>query len=456
MSKSPPEPKNRPSDSPRHVALRILERFEKKHRPGHLKADRLIHEALEKQSRSKTTRQVWKDSDRRLLTALVYGVLRHWFLLEAVVGTLSRFPLNKIQPRVRALLRLGLFQMRFLDDVPDYAAIDTTVALARQLKVSSKTVRFINGLLREYQRRHEALPFPDPVDDPEGYLATEGALPRWFARRLLTQYPTEEVLAMAAMNNIPPPLTLRVNTLKITVEEYARRLSEAGIVFHPAEEVPEALVLEGFYGSPAKLPGFEEGQFYVQDVSSMLVSHWLEPQPGETIVDLCAAPGSKSTHLAALMHNRGQIFAIDPAPRRLTMFRQNLERLGVTMVTVSEEEAEDFRFPEGESADRVLVDAPCSGLGTARKHPEILLQVRESDLKTYPPLQKQLVKKGLSLLKPGGVLVYSTCSLEESENAAVIQTILQSHPHVALEAESQRLITFDSDGFYIARLRKRA
>ncbi len=435
--------------SARHAALLVLERFEKKRPPGHLKADRLIHEALEKPAA-----QAWPEADRRLLTTLVYGVLRRWFLLEALLETLSRFPVGKIQPRVRTLLRLGLFQMRFLDDVPDYAAIDTTVSMARQLKVSAKTTGFINGLLREYQRRGKAIPFPDPVDDPEGYLSSEGSLPRWFARRLLVQYPTEDVLAMAAMINIPPPLTLRANTLKTSPEDYARRLTEAGILFHTSEEAPEALVLEGFYGSPARLPGFGEGLFYVQDISSMRVAHWLEARPHETVIDLCAAPGSKTTHIAALMGNTGRVIAIDPSPQRLEMLHQNLERLGISTVTVSDRKAENFFLPDGELADRVLVDAPCSGLGTVRRHPEILRQVQETDLKTYPPLQKKLLKKALTLLKPGGILVYSTCSLEESENAAVVQALVQEHPDLSLERETRRLITFDSDGFYIARLRK--
>lgn len=435
------------TNTPRDAAVSLLLRFEKT-RAKRLKADSLISDTLGGVGRA------WSPEDRALFTTLVYGVLRWWPRLDFYMIELSRFPLAKLDPQVRTLLRLGFFQLVFLDGVPDYAAINSTVELARSRKLSTKTIAFLNATLRGFQRRRQEEGFKIPVfeTDPAMHLSLEYALPMWFARRLLEQYGPDEALAMARLMKVPPPLALRVNTLKTTPQAFTMQLEAGGIPYHKTD-LPEVLVLVGFHGSPQGLPGYNEGWFYVQDPSSAQVAHWVNPQAGERILDLCAAPGSKTTHMAALAPD-SRIVAVEPVAARVATLRQNLARLGVSNVEVVESCAEDYRADN--LYDRVLVDAPCSGLGTVRKHPEILIQMVEKDIATYPAQQIALLKCGSALLKPGGVLVYSTCSLEREENQQVLQAMLAENPYLMLEEESRRAISPDADGFYLARLRNQA
>ncbi len=455
--------KEKRQSTPRTEAFRILVRFDNP-KKGHgnkktkktWKTEVLLHDAL-----SSGAGKSWQSNDRALLTALTYGVLRQWLVLESIISQLSRMPWKKIQPKVKTLLRLGLFQLRFMDQIPAYAAVNSTVELAKIEKLSPKTVAFINGILREYQRREDKGKIQRPSwqcesgKEQEQYLRDCGGLPVWFSKRLLAQFSADDVKAMAELINTPPPLTLRVNTLKGSIESYKALLTEAEIGFKcPDETLPEILLLEGFYGSPMTLPGYAEGLFYVQDLSSALLCQAVAPESGETVVDLCAAPGSKTTHMAARMEDKGSLWAVEPVAERLAVLKQNIERLGIRSVKAVLSDAEKFKLPEGVQADRVLVDAPCSGLGTVRKHPEILLQLAESDLESFPELQGRLLAVGADLLKSGGTLVYSTCSLDESENQGVVQAFLETHTNMSLSSETQRLITEEGDGFYWAVLKK--
>ncbi len=443
--------------SPRAGAFRILSRFEnafkKKSAPKTpLKAENLIHEVL-----NSPEGRTWTPADRGLLTALTYGVLRRWLALEYSIEQLSRFPVAKIQPKAKTLLRLGLLQLRFMDQIPPYAAVNSTVELAKQQKLSPKTVSFINGILREYLRRDEkgSLQAPIWAEEPEAYLQACCGLPLWFSRQLLAQFSPDDVKAMAEVITTPPPLTLRVNTLKNSVAAYKGRLKAAEITFAcPDETLPEILTLNGFYGSPRSLPGYCEGLFYVQDLRSAQVSRVLSPKAGETIVDLCAAPGSKTTHMAALMENMGTIWAVEPVKKRLEVLKENLQRLNITCVQPVLSMAADFQLPEGKLADRVLVDAPCSGLGTVRQHPEIFLQLAESAFEKLPNIQYDLLEIGFNLLKPGGILVYSTCSLDNRENQQVIQRFISAYPTTQLDSLVQHHITETGDGFFWAVFQK--
>ncbi|MBX2860917.1 MAG: RsmB/NOP family class I SAM-dependent RNA methyltransferase, partial [Vampirovibrio sp.] len=220
----------------------------------------------------------------------------------------------------------------------------------------------------------------------------------------------------------------------------------------PDPTLPACLHLDEFAGSPRKLPGYEEGWFAVQDLSSAVVSTWMNPQPGETIVDLCAAPGSKTAHLADLMQDTGSIIAVEPEKERIARLTENLMRLGIQCVMVVQGKGETVEVdPAWNAIDEILVDAPCSGLGTVRKHPEILLQLKEADVTGYAKLQLALLRHAVTLIKPGGKLIYSTCSLHPAENQEVVQAFLRDCPSATLVREEQRLITQVQDGFYIAQ-----
>ncbi len=431
------------SQNPRQAAFQLLQKFE---RPGskRLKADSLLNDSV--------NQNAWSDGDRAFFTALVYGVLRQWHTLNAILSWQSKRPLKNIPPKVRTLLRIGLYQIQAMENIPDFAAVNTTVEEAKRAKLTPKTVGFINGVLRGFLRQENPMPVPSFESDIVQHIATTYSLPTWFVQRLLAQYEEPQVLEMARLINTPPPLSLRINTLKTTVAEYQQELTARQIRFHPAD-LPEVLVLEDFYGSPRYLPGYAEGAFYVQDPSSAQVAHWVDPVPDSKILDLCAAPGSKTTHLAALMRNQGEITAVEPVPERLQTLRENLDRLGVSNVHPVLGDATEFSPTT--QFDRVLVDAPCSGLGTVRKHPEILIQMKEAELASYPPQQLRLLEKALDGVKPGSRLIYSTCSLDQQENRSVINQLLSNHPELTLEKDEQRLISQDSDGFYIARLEKK-
>lgn len=464
--------------NPRQAALGILVRFEpgdKTSRKGSLKSNILLDQALTdnaiSDALSNAANNDWKPADRALLTALVYGILRQWVLLDNIISRLSKHPLYKITPQVRTLLRLGIYQMRFMDQIPDYAAVDTTMELAHQFAkqwatkdlFTQKTIGFLNGVLRQYQREVETAQqagksFPEiPTENPVVALSLTCSWPEWFVTRMVQHYPVETLQQMGAITKQPAPVSLRINLLKTTVDAFHQKLREADIAFHlpDPEGLPECLTLDSFHGSPTALPGFQEGHCLVQDPSSALVSHWLNPQPGETILDLCAAPGTKTSHLAAMMNNQGKILAVDPSPSRITLLENNCARLGVTLVEAFTADALAFELPEGVTGvDRVLIDVPCSGTGTIRRHPEILFQRTARQMKAYPEKQWALLKKGATLVKGGGTLVYSTCSIDPAENKDVVAGFLKRHREWTLEREEQRLINSDYEGFYLARLIK--
>ena len=437
--------------NPRKLAFECLLRFEKSG-ATRLKADRLITETLARQTDSPLS-----SSDRGFLHALVMGVLRHWFRLDSWIIELTGCKLKDIQPAVRVLLRMGFFQLYGLSHVPAYAAIDTTVALAKAQRQNIKAIKFINAVLRECQRRlnNGGFTLPDFESQPIQHLQCCYGWPPAFSEYLLRKYKSADVLAMAQAMQNPAPLTIRVNTLKISPERYLQELTSHGITaqtINPA--LPEAFLIPDFSGSPQQLVGYKEGWFYVQDPASMQVTIELSPQPDETILDLCAAPGSKTTHIAAHMGNQGAIDAIESKEKRLALLQENLQRLGVTNVRAILNDGLQFE-PTETLYDRVLVDAPCSGSGTLRRHPEILLYLKKLDTREFKSLQFALLKKGFACLKPGGTLIYSTCSILPTENREVIQAFLKEKPEAILVREQQDLITSISDGFYHAQLQKK-
>ena len=384
------------------------------------------------------------ETSRRFGTFLCYGILRHWFEIDYIITTLTRYPLEKMDPPVRLLLRFGLFQLHGMDSVPDYAAVDTTMHLASSMRMLQKKGSFIHALLRQYIRQHK--PFPQ---------GNENSLPAWWLSRLRQQYPEAALGQIVHAFQQIPPLTLRINRLKTTVEAYQAKLSEAEIPFEVSPDLAEMLWLKGAHGDPRQLPGFEEGWFLIQDESSARVARFLNPQPGENILEIGAAPGTKTTHMAALMENQGCIYAVDNSRKRLTLLTENCRRLGVNIVEPVVMDAQIMHCPDI-VLDRVLIDAPCSGSGTIGKHPEIKLSLTQKDFELYHQTQLILLQRGFNCLKPGGVLVYSTCSLDASENAAIIQAFIAGHSEMAILSEEITILPdARHDGFYMACLLKK-
>jgi len=386
--------------------------------------------------------------DRGLVTELVYGVLRQQGRVDYALGRFCNQPLPKLEARVRRLLRIGAYQLLCLDRIPPSAAVNTTVELARQQQLERAT-GFINGVLRGLIRGLDQLTWPDRVQDPQGYLVHVGSLPDWLAKRWLQAFGANEACLLADAMAQPAPLTIRVNTLCAEPAAVLARLQEFDPDARPCDYAPEGIRLS----HAAVLAELEPESFQVQDQASMLIPHLLGAKPGEQLLDACAAPGGKTTQLAALAQNRAEIVAIDLHPHRVKLLQNGVKRLQCQGVSAR---AWDLtsppRFIPSASCDRILLDAPCSGLGVLRRNPETRWNRKETDISSLVQLQLRLFDIVAPLLKPGGSLVYSLCTTTPEETTGVLDTFLERHPEFRLADLSAQLPSawhelLDTQGF---------
>ena len=368
--------------------------------------------------------------DRALLTQLVYGTLTWRGRLDWRLNRVLQRPLAGMNGYLRNLLRLTLYQLLFLDRVPDYAAVNEGVELAKR-RGGAKAAGLVNAVARRLLREKDRV-----VELPEGdtaRLAVQWSHPEWLVKKWLGYFGTEETEALLRANNEEAPLVLRTNRLRGDREGLLQKLSAAGIEAVPSPWSPQGIVLET--GSPiAMLPGFAEGLFQVQGEASQLIAFLLDPKPGERILDACAAPGGKTTHLAELMADRGEIVAADTSARGLEKVKENVRRLGFTSVQAcAADVTQGLKGKPAAPYDRILADVPCSGLGTLRSHPEAKWHREEKDIERLSRLQKKILEQLPAHLKPGGVLLYSTCTLTREENEGVVEDFLRRHNDFALE-----------------------
>ena len=391
-------------------------------------------------------------ADRGLAQELVYGAVRwqaplDWLIAEKTGGREQR-------PGLQVLLRLGLYQMFFLSRIPDHAAVHETVELAKRSGLSGQA-GFVNAVLRGYLREREAtekaLADLKLQDVPLGY-----SHPQWLCERWEKNYGHENLLRLLEWNNTPPSTFARVNTLRATADELREHWAQEKVEARPValDWIGDGTVFElQSHPSLADLRSFNKGLFYVQDPSTLLAVAELDPQPGETILDLCAAPGGKTAYIAARMKNEGRVIAHDIAPDRTKLIKENCTRLGVTNVSPTLPSALDAQLPT--PADRILIDAPCSNTGVMRRRVDLRWRIRETELARLRHTQLELLRDAVPRLKPGGTLVYSTCSLEPEENSAVVQEFLSQHHTMHLERERALTPwTEGVDGAYVARFVK--
>jgi 16S rRNA (cytosine967-C5)-methyltransferase len=417
--------------------------------------------------------------ERRLAVELTNGVVRREAALDAILRPHVARPRHRIEGELWTLLQLGAYQLVFLDSIPAYAAVNETVALARSIG-RERWAGFLNGVLRSVERaltdqycsgpnaaavplshgRYRTLAgsvFPDPSTDPAAYFAEAFSFPRWLADRWLGRVGFEELCRLGFWFDRPAPLSLRVNLLKTTRDELFRMLAEGNVAVTPGA-LPESIRLEGTARVDA-LPGFSQGLFSVQDESAMLAIARLAPQPGETILDLCAAPGTKTTHFAERMRNVGTIVATDIRADRLARVRENCERLGISIVrpiliderasSVDKSAAAD---PVSGPFDAILADVPCSNTGVLGKRPEARWRITPSEIEELATQQLQLLETACRRLRPGGRLLYSTCSIEPEENEHMIRAILPRMPMVTFVEEWHQVPGQPGDGGYQALL----
>jgi 16S rRNA (cytosine967-C5)-methyltransferase len=424
-------------------------------------ADILLDQAL------RTT--VLDERDRALLTELTYGSLRWRGAIDARLSQGLSRPLAEVDAPIRNLLRLTCYQLLYLDRIPPYAAVNEAVELAKAFG-GRKAGGFVNGVLRNFVRAaNNQSQIPTDMTVPS--LAVTHSHPEWLVQRWLDDFGADAAQALMRANNEKAPLILRANALKVSRDELLDRLQSAGVEAKAASFAPQGVLLPSG-GIIESLPGFAEGLFQVQGEASQLVSCLLSPQPGERILDACAAPGGKSTHIAELMHDEGAIIAIDISERGIAKIKQNVNRLGLKSVRtvradISERSAESGIAPY----DRILVDAPCSGLGTLRAHPEIKWNRGENDIRRLSRLQLKILDQVSGHLKPDGILVYSTCTLTVEENERNVESFLAAHAEFELQGAARYLPRkakhmargkyfqalphrANTDGFFAARMRK--
>ncbi|MCC6847637.1 MAG: 16S rRNA (cytosine(967)-C(5))-methyltransferase RsmB [Deltaproteobacteria bacterium] len=365
--------------------------------------------------------------DRALASRLVYGTLAWQGRLDWQLARLADRDCASFDPRIRMTLRLGLYQITLLDRVPPHAAVATSVDLAKRAVPAAS--RLVNAVLRRAARERGSLPLPDPAADPLEHLAVAFSHPRWLVERWRRRF-GDDVRDLLAANNEAAPTILRARPGER--DALVSRLTAAGIACEPGRFAPDAVRVQA--ADPHALPGWSDGAFSVQEEASQLVAWLLDPRPGMRVLDACAAPGGKSAHAAERMRDEGTIVAGDRRRRGAATIAWNAARLGLRAIRplVMDARTADATLARG-SFDRILVDAPCSGLGTLRAHPEIRWRRTPEDLSRLATTQRRILDAVTPLLRPGGAIVYSTCTLTDEENAGVVDRWLAAHPTLRRE-----------------------
>lgn len=456
-----PHPDRSPVKTARELALRALRDVDIKESYANLALDAHLGKSQ------------LEARDRAFATELVYGVARRQGTLDWLIEQIAGRQIAAIDPWARANLRSALYQIRYMDRVPESAAVNEAVELAKRYGHAG-VAKFVNGVLRNFLRRQNELPWPTVEKDQIGNLALTLSFPRWIVATWLEQYGNEGATALMESANQVPPLTVRLNRLKTNREALIERLTTEGITARPTPHSPEGLILDGVGNAAGleKLKSFKAGLFTVQDESSMLVAPVLAPKAGWTVVDVAAAPGGKSTHIAERMGNQGRVIACDLHPHKIDMIEGNAERVGTSIIQGLAADARHLGKLMPNRADAILVDAPCSGLGTLSRRPDARWRKQPADVAALSAIQADILEAAAQVLKPGGVLVYSTCTIHPAENQELVSKFVAKHPEfqfdpiapflppslreTAGEAGWVQLLPHlhGTDGFFIARMRK--
>ncbi len=441
------------TDSARLIAINTLCRLQESREP----ADRILEDLC----RSITIDQ----RDRQLAMAIVYGVCRKRGYLDWVLSQFSKHPLKQMKNRTWQALRTGVFQILFLDRIPDSAAVNETVTAFKEIKQPKYLAGFVNGMLRTISRKKETIASDTDPALPEKALLNH---PDWLLKRWQHQYGRKTAASICRHNNEPATLCLRVNRKSISTEDFINRLRKADLTSQAGSFSPDAVYLPAYRGNIQAIPGYEEGLFQVQDEAAQLVTLLLGPFTGKRYLDGCAGLGGKATHLAQLLPDDCEITAVDPSRGRIKLLKQNIGGRDMIIHHCSLE-----NIPDKGPYDGILIDAPCSGTGVIGRHPDIRWNRQPDELTGYRARQTGLLQTAAELMQKGGVLVYATCSLEAEENDQVIQTFVADHPefHLTdcrqyLPEQAGKLVDRQGffrtipgqdnlDGFFAARLEKK-
>ncbi|WP_353855799.1 16S rRNA (cytosine(967)-C(5))-methyltransferase RsmB [Bacillus sp. Bos-x628] len=440
----------------REVALDALIKLEQHQAYSHL----LLQSVLKDKELS--------DQDKPLLTELVYGTLQNKLALDYMLAPFVKKP-QKVAPWVMQLLRMSLYQMVYLEKIPDRAAIHEAVELTKK-RGHTGISSLVNGVLRSVQR--EGVPTFDAIKDPVERLSIETSHPLWLVKQWVHTYGFEAAESMCRIHLVPPKQTLRVNRMKSDRVTLQNKLMSSGIETELGDLSDDALKL--MKGSIVSTSYFQEGYVTIQDESSMLVARALDPKPGEMVLDACAAPGGKSTHIAERMNDKGKIISLDLHEHKVKLIKQATKRLNLTHIEAKALDARKAKEHYSEASfDRILIDAPCSGFGVIRRKPDMKYTKSPEDSARLAHIQKAILNEAAPLLKPGGTLVYSTCTMDPTENQQVIHAFLQEHqdfqPDLSLNERLPEQVApfvqkgsvqilphyFGTDGFFICSMKKK-
>lgn len=398
--------------------------------------------------------------DKRLVSRLFYGVIERKLTLDHVVSKYSKKSPDKLDIEVLIVLRIGLYQLLYMDKIPDNAAVNGSVELVKANRKSSAS-GFVNAVLRNFIRDGKKLEYPS---DSIERLSVENSCPVWLVKKLISEYGKENAVSLISLDNDPPAVAVRVNNTLTSAEKLISRLNDEGIPAEKSDIIPNCLFINGI-GTVEALAAFKEGLFHVQDLSSQLCAEALGAVSGDVVLDMCSAPGGKSFTIAEIMDNKGSLYAYELHKNRADLVTEGAARLKLDIITAAENNASVYsdNIP---MADKILCDVPCSGLGVLRRKPEIKYK-KESDLERLPKIQLSILETSAQYLKHGGEMIYSTCSVSRSENDEVVDKFLKRNPQFKeipfLEflgepfGKGRATVfpkDFGSDGFFICKFRK--
>jgi len=416
---------------PRELALGILLEITEKN----AYADLAVKNGLASSSLEKR--------DKALATSLVYGTIQHLRFIDYQLSAVSARPIDSLTPAVRGILRMAVYQFRFMDRIPNHAVVNEAVNMTKRRAHSASA--FVNGVLRNMQRRGYV--YPKKLQER---LGVEYSVPDYLVKLWIQAFGAAECEKPLSASNEVPPISIRINPLKASPAEVAAvcRLQTTQLEYGFHVEEPKNI---------AETAMFREGWLSIQDIGAQMASLTLAPRPGQKVLDMCAAPGGKTTHMAELMENQGEITAWDIHPHKVELIRKNAKRLGISVIWA---ETHDARCPDNshlEYYDKVMVDVPCSGLGILRKKPDIKWQRTESDLEALTTVQAEILQNAARHVRPGGALLYSTCTLHRAENEDIVEAFLKEHPEFSPDGAYHTLLPHrdNTDGFFFAKLRKR-
>jgi 16S rRNA (cytosine967-C5)-methyltransferase len=423
MTEQTPEPENtQPQErkslysGPRGTAVKILNRVER--------TDSYLDKVIDAELRSPDL----SDVDKGLLSELVHGVLRWQNKLDWILNGFSHGNFAKSEINVKNTLRVALYQVLFLERIPHAAAVNEGVEFIKRIR-GEKPAGLVNAVLRNIIRNIEGIRYPDPVEDQTQYMAVFYSHPLWMVKRWMERFGAEETTALLTANNERPHLSLRVNQLKTDRASLLNLLSQMQVQTTPSKSLEFFIRVRGL-SRIGQMEAFRNGLFTVQDESAALPCLLLDPKPRERVIDLCAAPGGKTTNIGEIMRNEGQVIAVDKYEAKLNLIRTSCDRLGLRNVTLMAADASTMSL---EPADKVLLDAPCSGLGVLSKKPDIKWKRDIADIHKLTAIQTEILENAALMVRPGGAMVYSTCTMEPEENQDIVRCFLEKHPEFTLD-----------------------